>query len=72
VRGIRNGFRNGRCPIYSEDEDAVHILLKCLEMRMWGEQFLNRSWPFLNEWIVYRNNKLCKYYRIKKYRNLPI
>jgi hypothetical protein len=28
LRGVRKGFEKG-CPLCSEDEDAVHILLKC-------------------------------------------
>jgi hypothetical protein len=33
LRGMRKGFEKGRCPICSEDEDAIHILLKCSETR---------------------------------------
>jgi hypothetical protein len=28
-------FQKGRCCLCSEDEDALHILLKCLEMKRW-------------------------------------
>jgi hypothetical protein len=33
LRGMRKGFEKGRCPLCSEDEDAIHILLKCSETR---------------------------------------
>jgi hypothetical protein len=49
LRHMRKGFEKGRCPLCSEDEDAIHILLKCLEMRKWREQFLSRKWLILNE-----------------------
>jgi hypothetical protein len=52
LRGMRKGFEKGRCPLCSEDEDAVHILLKFSETRKWREQFLSRKWLRLNEWIV--------------------
>jgi hypothetical protein len=35
LRRMRKGFGKGRCPLCSEDEDAIHILLKCSEMRKW-------------------------------------
>jgi hypothetical protein len=54
LRGMRKGFEKGRCPLCSEDEDATHILLKCLETRKWTEQFLSRKWLMLNEWIAYK------------------
>jgi hypothetical protein len=50
---MRKGFEKGRCPLCSEDEDAIHILLKCSETRKWREQFLSRKWLRLNEWIVF-------------------
>jgi hypothetical protein len=49
---MRKGFENGRCPLCSEDEDPIHILLKCSETRKWREQFSSRKWRRLNEWIV--------------------
>jgi hypothetical protein len=51
---MRKGFTKGRCPLCSEDEDAIHILLKCSETRMWREQFLSRKGLMLNEWIAYK------------------
>jgi hypothetical protein len=26
LRGMRKGFEKGRCPLYSEEEDPIHIL----------------------------------------------
>jgi hypothetical protein len=59
LRGIRKGFEKVRCPLCSEDEDAIHILLKCLETRKWREQFLSGKWLRLNEWIVYKKIINC-------------
>jgi hypothetical protein len=52
LRGMRKGFEKGRCPLCSEEEDPVHILLKCSETRKWRERFLNRKLLRLNELIV--------------------
>jgi hypothetical protein len=54
MRGMRKEFEKGRCPLCSEDEVAVHILLKCSETRKWREQFLSRKWLRLDEWIVFK------------------
>jgi hypothetical protein len=35
---MRKGFEKGKCPLSSEDEDALHLLLKCLETK-WREVF---------------------------------
>jgi hypothetical protein len=51
---MRKGFEKGRYPLCIEDEDAVHILLKCSETRKWKEKCLSRKWLRLNEWIVPR------------------
>jgi hypothetical protein len=44
LRGMRKESEKGRCPLCSEEEDPIHILLKCSETRKWREQFLNRKW----------------------------
>jgi hypothetical protein len=36
---MRRGFEEGRCRVCSEDEDVIHILLKCSETRKRREQF---------------------------------
>jgi hypothetical protein len=52
---VRKGFEKGRCPLCSEEEDAIHILLKCSETR----QFLSRKWLRLNEWIFFKEIINC-------------
>jgi hypothetical protein len=37
LRGMRKGFEKGICPLCSEEEDPLHILLKCSETRKWRE-----------------------------------
>jgi hypothetical protein len=59
LRGMRKGFEKGRCLLCSEDEDPIHIVLKCSEMRKWREQFLSRKWIRLNEWIFYKKIINC-------------
>jgi hypothetical protein len=41
LRGMRKVSETGRCPLYSKEEDAVHILPKCSETRKWREQLLS-------------------------------
>jgi hypothetical protein len=52
------GFEKGRCPLFSKEEDPIHILLKCSETK-WREQFLSRKWLRLNEWIVFKKIINC-------------
>jgi hypothetical protein len=59
LSGMRKGFEKGRCPLCSEEEDPIHILLKCSETRKWREQFLSRKWLRLNEWIVFKKIINC-------------
>jgi hypothetical protein len=56
---MSKGFEKGRCPLYSEEEDPIHILLKCSKTMMWREQFLSRIWQRLNEWIVFKKIINC-------------
>jgi hypothetical protein len=56
---MRKGFEKGRCPLCNEEEDPIHILLKCTETRKWREQFLNRKWLRLNELIVLKKIINC-------------
>jgi hypothetical protein len=56
---MRKGFEKGRCPLCSENEDAVHILLKCSETRKWRDQFLSRKWQIVNEEIAYKKITNC-------------
>jgi hypothetical protein len=44
LRMMRRGLEEGRSPLCREDEDVIHVLLKCSETRKWREQFLNRKW----------------------------
>jgi hypothetical protein len=53
------GFEKGRCPLCSEEEDPIHILLKCSETRRWREQFLSRKLLRLKEWIVFKKIINC-------------
>jgi hypothetical protein len=65
---MRKGFEKGRCHLCREDEDAVHILLKCSKTRKWREQFLSRKWLGLNEWIVFK--KIINCTNITELRNI--
>jgi hypothetical protein len=56
---MRKGSEKGRCPLYSEEEATIYILLKCSETRKWREQFLSRKWLRFNEWIVFKKVINC-------------
>jgi hypothetical protein len=58
LRDMRKGSEK-RCPLCSEDEDAVHILLKYSETRKWRVRFLSIKWLRLNEWIVFKKIINC-------------
>jgi hypothetical protein len=70
MRGMKNRSEKGRCPLCSEDEEVIHILLKCSEMRKWREQFLSRKWLMLNEGIAYK--KIINCTNIIECRNIGI
>jgi hypothetical protein len=59
LRGMRKRFKKERCPLCSEEEDPIHILLKCSETRKWRKQFLSRKWLRLNELIVLKKIINC-------------
>jgi hypothetical protein len=59
------------CVLYvAEDEDAIHILLKCSETRKWRGQFLRRKWLVVHEWIAYKKIINCS--NIIQLRNIGI
>jgi hypothetical protein len=53
------GSDKGKCPLRSEEEGAIHILLKCLEMQKWREKFLSRKWLIFNEEADYKRIINC-------------
>jgi hypothetical protein len=59
LKSKRKVFEKERCPLCSDDEHAIRILLKCSETRKWREQFLSRKWLMLNEWIAYKKIINC-------------
>jgi hypothetical protein len=67
---MRKGSEKAQCLLCSEDKDAIHILLKCLETKKWREQFLSRKWLLLNEGIAYK--KIINCTNITELRNIGI
>jgi hypothetical protein len=59
LRGTMNELDNGRCPLRNEEEDAVHILLKCPETRRLREHLLGMKWLTINEEIAYKKIISC-------------
>jgi hypothetical protein len=52
---LGSGKVSGRCPPCNEEEDAMHILLKCPETRRLREYLLSRKWQIINEKLAYKN-----------------
>lgn len=48
-RGISRGGENIDAPQHKEEENDIHILLKCKETWKWREQFFNNKWLHINE-----------------------
>jgi hypothetical protein len=46
-------------PPYNKEEDALHILLKCLDARKLREYLLSRKWLRVNEVAAYRKIINC-------------
>jgi hypothetical protein len=59
LRGTRKGLENRRCPLCNEEEDAVHILLKCPETIMLRGHLLSRKLQKINEVIAYKKIINC-------------
>jgi hypothetical protein len=53
------GFEKGRCPLCNEEDDVIHIFLKCSETREWREQFLSRKWLIVNKELAYKRIIYC-------------
>jgi hypothetical protein len=58
LRWMRKGFEKGRCPMCGEEEDALHILLKCSETRNWRKIVLSK-WLSVNEEVAYKRIINC-------------
>jgi hypothetical protein len=54
LRGMRKGLEIGRCPLCNGKEDAIHILLKCPEIRRLREHLLSRKWQIINDELTYK------------------
>jgi hypothetical protein len=59
LRGIRKGLEIKRCLLYNEEEDAIHILIKCTETRRLREHLLSRKWQIINEELAYKKIINC-------------
>jgi hypothetical protein len=61
------GSEKRRRPACSEEEDALHILLKCSEIRKWGEQSLSIKCFIVNEEVSYNYTNAVDLRNIVKY-----
>jgi hypothetical protein len=59
LRGVRKGLETGRCPLCNGEGDAIHILLKCLEISRLREHLLSRKWQIINEELAYKKIINC-------------
>jgi hypothetical protein len=40
TKNYKEGVEKGRCPQSNEEENEIHILLKCKETQTWRSKFL--------------------------------
>jgi hypothetical protein len=59
LRWIRRGLEKGRCPLCWGEEDAKHILLKCIASKKWGKEWVNSNWSNMNEDLLYKKTVCC-------------
>jgi hypothetical protein len=41
------------------EEDAKHIILKCLETDKWRDEYVNSNWLNMNEDLAYKKIIIC-------------
>jgi hypothetical protein len=56
---IRRGWEKGICPLYKDNGDVTHILLRCPETKKWRMQFVNKKWLCINEELAYKKIVNC-------------
>jgi hypothetical protein len=57
---MRRNTNTGRCPLYLDKEDIIHILLlDYLETRNWRMKFLNDQWLSMNGNVAYSKILRC-------------
>jgi hypothetical protein len=62
LRGIMRVFKNGRCPLCYELEEATHILLICTETKESREEVLCKKWMGLDKDTAFKKITGCKKY----------
>ena len=68
MEGIRKDTDKARCSLCLGAENAVHILLDCLETEHWGKKVLNDKWVIVHKEVAYR--KILRYTNEDQIRNL--
>lgn len=64
LRGKRIDVEKGRWPLSDEEQDVVHMLIKCNATQRWQEQFLDNKGLHINEEIAYK--KIISFNKITK------
>jgi hypothetical protein len=44
---MRGKTEKGKCPMCGEEDDPVHITLKCSENKFWSEVYIKNEWGHL-------------------------
>jgi hypothetical protein len=44
LKGLRGKTEKGKCLMCGEEEDPVHIILKCSESKLWSEVCIKNEW----------------------------
>jgi hypothetical protein len=59
IGGIRKKRDTVRFPVCLGQEDTKHILLSCLEKRMWRKGVISRKQLYINEEVAYKKILMC-------------
>lgn len=61
MEGIRRDTDKARCSLCLSAENAIHILLDCLETKHWRMKVLSDEWFSVHKEVAYRKILRCTY-----------
>ena len=71
MRGVNRSVEQGICSLSNEEENEIHILLKCKATQRWTENLLNDEWQYINKQHA-RKQLVVVNYRIETFRQSSV
>ena len=68
LRGKRKGREKDTWPLCQEEENMIHIFLKCKETQIWTDKFLNAKLLCIKEEIAYKKIISCNKKQFETFR----